>query len=106
MEDDQGAPPDPEADQDSGNLDEHIAELESLVAKGEKPSVLSMRKAVSRLSEIRKSQKITSQKKKSNVVSAQKKFVNNIIKSWDKETKDVTEGIEDIIKQSGLKIKE
>lgn len=87
-------------------LDEKIDELESLVAKGEKPSVVALRKAVEQIAEIRKSQKqkLTSRQQKE--VSAQKNFVDSILKKWESESKDLSEDIEDIIKQHGFKIGE
>lgn len=94
---------DPEVSQ---QLDDHINELESLVAKGEKPSIKDMRKVVEGLSTLRKSQK---QKWKKNVEkrsSAQKSLVDSILAKWDKESKDVTEDLEDQILKEGLKIEE
>ncbi len=90
-------------------LDSHINELEGLVQKGEKPSIMDMRKAVIKISDIRKAQKnkyIDLKKKKAKSNSAQKKVVNNILKKWEFEAQDTSSGIEKIIKESGIEIKE
>lgn len=92
------------AAQGGTELDQHIDELESLVAKGEKPKVTDIRKAVEALSSVRKSYKEKTKKRQKKVVSAQKQFVDNILKSWDTEQKEVAENLEDIIKEHGLKI--
>jgi len=81
------------------NLDSHIEELQSLVAKGQKPSVLNMRKAVNDLIDLRKTQKAKMQKQNQAVVSSQKKFIDNILKKWQDETKDIATNLEDIIKE-------
>lgn len=92
-------------DVESGSeLDSQISELEGLVAKGQKPSVLDMRKAVESLSTLRKSQRDQWAKKRAKTISVQKKFVDNILNKWEKETKDVTEGLEEIVKESGIKL--
>ena len=104
----QGAPP-PEAMGDAGGgseLDSHISELEGLVAKGEKPTVLDIRKAVQALAGIRKNQKNIWQKKMDKVIPAQKSVVDSILKKWEDEAKKPSEGIEALIKQHGLKIGE
>lgn len=85
-------------------LDQHIDELESLVAKGEKPKVTDIRKAVEALASVRKSYKEKTKKRQKKVVSAQKQFVDNILKSWDVEQEEVAENLEDIIREHGLKI--
>lgn len=102
----EGAPA-PGMEEGGSELDQHISELEGLVAKGEKPSVLTMRKAVQALSDMRKSQKSKWAKKVEVEASSQKKFVDGILKKWEKEAKsDVNEGLEDIIKEHGIKIEE
>ena len=105
----EGAPPEegmpPQEDGQAGSeLDQHIDELQSLVAKGEKPSLVELRKTVLELADLRKTQKDSWKKKRETVVSSQKSFVDDILKKWEKETKDVTEDLEDIIKQHGIKI--
>lgn len=92
---------DPEKAQE---LDAYIQELESLVAKGEKPSIKDMRKAVESISEIRKSQKNKWVKKVKKDTSAQKKIVDGILAKWDEESKDLTEELEESIKKQGLEI--
>ena len=102
-----GAPGDQEmADAGGSELDQHINELQGLVAKGEKPTVLDIRKAVTALAGIRKNQKNAWAKKTDKVVSEQKKVVDNILKKWDKEAQKPSEGLEQIIKEHGLKIEE
>jgi len=90
---------------EASELDSHIGELENLVAKGEKPSVLDMRKAVEKISSMRKSQKTIKEKGERNS-TAQKRVVNNILKKWENETKDVTDGLEDILKTHGIKLED
>jgi hypothetical protein len=103
-----GAPGDQEmADAGGGSeLDQHIDELQSLVSKGEKPTVLSIRKAVEALAGIRKAQKNTWAQKVEKIIPAQKKVVDDILKKWDKQAEKPSEGLEAIIKQHGLKIGE
>lgn len=103
-----GAAPDAEADAEGGGseLDQHINELQSLVAKGEKPSVLDIRKAVTALAGIRKNQKNVWAKKAEKIIPAQKKVVDSILKKWENESKQPSEGLEKIIKEHGLKIEE
>lgn len=91
---------------DSGvgsELDDHISELEGLVAKGEKPSVLEMRKAVEKIANLRKSQKQKLNSKMKAVESSQKKLVDNILKKWEDEAKGASSEIEDIIRQHEMK---
>lgn len=85
-------------------LDNHINELQSLVAKGEKPSVMDMRKAVQALANMRKAQKDTWSKKTEKIIPAQKKVVDNLLKKWEKESEKPSETIESIIQSHGLKI--
>jgi hypothetical protein len=87
-------------------LDQHINELQGLVAKGEKPSVLDIRKAVQAIAGIRKNQKNAWAKKVDKIIPAQKKVVDNILAKWEKEAKKPSEGLEEIIKQHGIKIGE
>ena len=103
----QGAAPAPEEMGDEGGgseLDQHINELQSLVSKGEKPSVVNIRKAVEALAGIRKHQKNVWQAKVEKIVPAQKAVVDNILKKWEKEAKKPSEGLEELIKQHGLKV--
>ena len=96
-----------EAPEGGSELDGYINELEGLVAKGEKPSVLSMRKAVDALASFRKAEKLKYKNNIKNNVSKQKQFVDNILKKWEGDVKeDVTDGLEDIIKQHGITIEE
>jgi len=95
-----GAP----AEGDGSELDQHINELESLVAKGQKPSVLALRKAVTSISDLRKTQKEKWSKKVEKETSSQKKFVDNLLNKWEKEVKDVTEDLEEVIQEHGIKI--
>jgi hypothetical protein len=103
-----GAPGDQEmADAGGGSeLDQHIGELEGLVAKGEKPSVIDIRKAVQAIAGIRKAQKNVWAQKAEKIIPAQKKVVDDILKKWDKQAEKPSEGLEAIIKQHGLKIGE
>lgn len=87
-------------------LDSHINELESLVAKGEKPSVVDIRKIVGALAGVRKSQKNAFQKKTEKVIPAQKKLVDGILKKWEVENKKPSSELEAIIQEHGLKIEE
>jgi hypothetical protein len=104
----QGAPaPEEMGDEQGGSeLDQHINELESLVSKGEKPTVLSIRKAVEALAGIRKNQKNAWQKKAEKIVPAQKSLVDNILKKWESEAKKPSAGLEEIIKQHGLSVED
>jgi hypothetical protein len=103
---DEGPAPLPQdmGEEDGSELDQHIGELESLVKKGEKPSVLDIRKVVTTISDIRKSQKDQWRKKADETSSSQKRFVDGILKKWEKESKDVTSGLEDILQESGVKL--
>lgn len=87
-----------------GELDQYINELENLVAKGEKPSVIEMRNKVTKLAELRKNQKAKMKANKPQVVSAQKKLVDNILSKWEKESKMTSENLEDIVKEHGIKL--
>lgn len=101
-----GAPDEGAPDAAGGSeLDNHINELQSLVAKGEKPSVVDIRKAVTALAGIRKAQKDTWSKKTEKTVSAQKKVVDSILKKWEDQAKQPSSGIEALIKEHGLEIK-
>ena len=92
--------------QGASELDQHIGELESLVAKGEKPSVLDLRKAVQALAVVRKNQKNAWAKKTEKIIPAQKKVVDSILAKWEQESKKPSEKIEEIIKEHGLKIED
>ena len=105
---DQGAPP-PEAmgdEQGGSELDQHINELQGLVQKGEKPSVLDIRKAVQALAGLRKNQKSVWQKKAEKIIPAQKRVVDTLLKKWEEDAKKPSKKIEDIIKEHGLKVEE
>jgi hypothetical protein len=93
-------------EQGGSELDQHINELQGLVAKGEKPSVVDIRKAVVALAGIRKNQKNAWQKKTEKVIPAQKRVVDSLLKKWEEESKKPSENLEDIIKQHGLKVEE
>lgn len=100
-----GAAPEEMGDEQGGSeLDQHINELQGLVAKGEKPSVLDLRKAVTALASLRKNQKNAWAKKTEKIIPAQKKVVDTLLKKWEDEAKKPSEKIEDIIKQHGIKI--
>ncbi len=103
-----GAPDDGGGDDAGGGseLDQHIDELQGLVAKGEKPTVLDIRKAVQALAGIRKSQKNAWAKKTEKIIPAQKKVVDSILAKWEKEAEKPSSGLEAIIKEHGLKIGE
>lgn len=102
-----GAAPEEMGDEQGGSeLDQHINELQGLVAKGEKPSVLDIRKAVQSLAGIRKNQKNAWAKKTEKVIPAQKKVVDNILKKWEQESKKPSEKIEEIIKEHGLTVED
>ena len=97
----------PEMSEEEGSeLDDHISELENMVAKGEKPKILDIRKVVEAMGTLRKAQKSKSEKQVEKRVSQQKNMVDNILKKWEKEadTDSVTKQLEDTIKEHGLKI--
>jgi hypothetical protein len=85
-------------------MDQYINELEELVAKGEKPSVIEVRKRVEAITNLRKSQKAKMKQNQPAVTAAQKKLVNGILAKWEKETKVTSENLEDVLKESGLKL--
>jgi len=103
-----GAPDEAGGEEAGGGseLDNHINELQSLVAKGEKPSVVDIRKVVDSLAGIRKSQKNAFQKKTDKIIPAQKKVVDSILKKWETENKKPSSELEAIIQEHGLKIGE
>lgn len=103
-----GAPAPEEMGDEAGGseLDQHINELQGLVSKGEKPTVLSIRKAVEALAGLRKSQKSVWQQKAEKIIPAQKKVVDDILAKWEKEVKKPSEDLEDLIKKHGMKIGE
>lgn len=108
-QDEQGmeqAPMEEEQEMEPGQgteLDNHINELESLVAKGEKPTVTDLRKAVEALSNVRKNQKAKMKANKPAVATAQKKLVDSILGKWEKESKMTAENLEELIATEGLK---
>jgi hypothetical protein len=107
MEGQQAAPmgEDEEMSPEQGSeLDQHIGELENLVSKGEKPKVSDLRKIVTELSNLRKSQKEKFKNNEEQVSSSQRKVVSGILKKWEEENKSVMENLEDIIAREGLKI--
>jgi len=86
-------------------LDQHIGELESLVAKGEKPKVTDLRKAIKALSNLRKSKNQLKSNHKKVTVSKQKDLVDNMLKKWEKESsKTVMNDLEEIIEKEGIKL--
>ena len=87
-------------------LDQHIGELEAMVSKGQKPSVMDLRKTVESLLHLRKSQKLELVKQTKDNTSGQKKLVDNILKKWEKDANKASDSIEDIIKQSGVKLED
>jgi hypothetical protein len=103
-----GAPaPEEMGDAQGGSeLDQHINELQGLVSKGEKPSVLDIRKAVQAIAGIRKSQKNVWSKKSEKIIPAQKSVVDSILKKWESESKKPSEKLEEIIKEHGLQIED
>lgn len=84
----------------STELDSKISELEGLLAKGEKPSYVQLRKVVNEINDLRKSKK----KNEGKVVEAQRSVVENIMKKWENESKDLNKNIEDLIKEKGIDI--
>ena len=102
-------PPEAMGQEGGSELDSAINELESLVAKGEKPKVTDLRKAVMNVVGIRKAQstKLKPSHKKV-VVSKQKDLVNSILKKWEDEAnskKSVTADLEKIIQEEGIELK-
>lgn len=85
-------------------LDGYINELEELVSKGQKPTVTDLRKAVTALADLRKSQKMRMKINKPKEISAQKSMVDNILKKWEKESKLTADNLEDKIRTEGLKL--
>lgn len=93
-------------DEQASELDQRIGELESLVAKGEKPKITDLRKVILELSELRKSQNKLKPNHKKVVVSKQKELVNNVLKKWEEQanSKSVTANLEDIIQAEGIEL--
>jgi len=87
-------------------LDQNIEELQGLVAKGEKPSVLDMRKAVEALADLRKSQRAKLSQKTKADVSSQKKLVTGLLKKWEDESKETSSDLEEILKQHDVQVEE
>lgn len=105
MQDAGGQPPMEEMAPGQGTeLDMYINELEELVAKGEKPTVTDLRKAVTALADVRKAQKLKMKENKPAVISAQKSMVDNILKGWAKESTLTADNLEERIKSEGLKL--
>lgn len=92
-----------EGDQ-ANELDQYLAELESMVAKGEKPNVLDLRKKVTEMSNLRKAQKDKMKSNRQQVVSAQKSIVDGLIKKWTAKTDETSEDIEKLIREKGIDI--
>lgn len=93
---------------DQGNpseLDSYINELEGLVSKGQKPNVTDLRKTVTELANLRKAQKAKVKDNESAITASQKKLVNGILKKWETESKMTSENLENVLKESGIKIK-
>lgn len=91
----------------SAQLDEKIAELESLVAKGEsRPSVKEIRKTLGEIKDLRKSQHEKAQKKAQKTISAQKAFVDAILSKWSDETKSLTDELEETILKEGIELED
>lgn len=88
----------------ANELDQYLAELESMVSKGQKPSVIDLRKAVTTISNIRKIQKEKMRSNKQQVISAQKSIVDNLIKKWTVKTEETSEDIEKLIREKGIEI--
>ena len=85
-------------------LDQHISELEGMVSKGEKPKIADLRKAVAGMVDLRKNQKNVFAKKTEKIISGQKNLVDNILNKWEKEATSVTENLEEVIKEHGIKL--
>jgi Tfp pilus assembly protein FimV len=96
----------PEEMAQSGELDSKIAELEDLLAKGNKPNILTLRKAVVELSTLRKTQLESLNKKTKKIETKQRSVVKNILKKWQEESKSVTEDLDKILENEGLKLGE
>lgn len=92
--------------EEGSELDDHIAELEGMVAKGEKPKVSDLRNMVLNITNLRKSHKASFQKKTEKVISKQKSVVDGILKKWEGENKDVTSNLEEVIKEHGIKLED
>jgi len=97
-----------EMDEEQGSeLDQRISELESLVAKGEKPKVTDLRKAIDEITSLRKSQKKMKPSHKKVTSSKQKDLVDGILKKWETEAnkESVVDNLEKIIQKEGIEIK-
>ena len=95
-----------EGEEGGSELDQHINELESLVAKGEKPKVTDLRKAIQALSNVRKNNKNQLKSNHKEVtVSKQKNLVDNMLKKWESESKEsVMDNLEEIVNKEGIKL--
>jgi len=91
---------------EQGELDSKIQELEGLLSKGEKPKILDLRKVVLELSSIRKSQidRVNSKSKK--IETKQRSVVKSILSKWQEESKSVTQDLDKILENEGLKLGE
>lgn len=98
----QGSPEEELEGSQVNELDQYIQELEAMVAKGEKPNVLDLRKKVTELSNLRKAQKEKIKSNRQQVVSAQKSIVDNLIKKWTSKTEETSEDIERLIREKGI----
>lgn len=105
MQGQQGDPMAEEMPEGQGTeLDMYINELEELVSKGQKPTISDLRKTVTALSDLRKTQKIKMKENKPQIISAQKSMVDSILKSWAKESGLTADNLEERIKEEGLKL--
>jgi hypothetical protein len=77
-------------------LDQHIDQLEGLVKKGERPTLLEIRSVVGKISDLRKNQKNIVERAEGSV-AWQKEIINNLINNMDKKTETTLEGLEKII---------
>jgi len=88
---------------ENSELDQHISELEGLVAKGEKPSLVDLRNTVMKLAELRKNQIDLMTKKQVQTGSSQKQFIKGILDKWDSESSEELD-LDNIIKESRLNL--
>ena len=89
--------------QGGGELDSAINELSGMVSKGQKPSLIDLRKSLDKVMAIRQKHIAISELKKSNsLVSETVEKVNDILDKWESE-KD-SESFEKMVKKKGIKI--
>jgi len=93
-------------EEEGSELDDHISELEGMVAKGSKPKVSDLRNAVLTITKLRKTQKDNFQKKNEKIISKQKNVVDGILKKWENESSSVSSNLENIIKEHGIDTEE